>query len=121
MLPVCGPTLWHIVQVERRDDSPQTSLSACMGGVSPPPPTSVTGPGAVVLLVLPLRAAANVARAIAVMAPRAIQVARRRKRWFISELNDAPSADDGCVFECQKHDSAVPQKGEWSCADDYPR
>ena len=55
-------------------------------------------------------AAANVARAIAVMAPREIQVARRRKRLFISELNDAPSADDGCVFECQKHDSAVPQK-----------
>jgi transposase len=32
------------VQVARRDDSPQTSLSACRGGVAPPPPTSVTGP-----------------------------------------------------------------------------
>src|SRR5438093_223829 len=100
MFVVCGRTLWHIVQVARSDDSPQTSLSACRGGVAPPPPTSVTGPGAVVL---PLTAATAVARAIAVAAPpRATQVVRRRRRLFCSELNDAPRSATAAVLECDR-------------------
>src|SRR6266516_6867296 len=91
MFIVLGRTLWHMVHVARFDESPQTSLSARIGGVAPPPPTSVTGPGAVVFVVLPRRAAITVARATAVMATRAIQMVRRRKRLFSSEAKDAPS------------------------------
>src|SRR5712691_6696797 len=120
MFIVLGRTLWHIVHVARFDESPQTSLSACMGGVAPPPPTSVTGPGAVVLVVLPLRAAITAARAIAVLATAATQMVRRRKRLFPSEAKDAPSTDEGCgLFECQRHDSAVAEEVNGSWADDH--
>src|SRR6266511_5436513 len=57
LVPGCGLRSWHIVQKERCDESPQTSLSACRGGLPPPPPISVTGApasvrtGALVLLV----------------------------------------------------------------------
>src|SRR6266511_2115183 len=117
MLVVCGQTLWQIVQGARCDDSPQTSLSACRGGVPPPPPTSVTGPPAARAsdgagaVVLPLTAATTVARAKAVTAPpRATKAVRRRRRLFFSELNDAPSAGDGCVFEVRAHDSATSRR-----------
>src|SRR5512133_1235627 len=110
LLPGCGLRSWHIVQKERCDDSPQTSLSACRGGVPPPPPTSVTGvlaSGGAGTFVLPLAAATTPMRTrTAVVAPRAAHVVRRRKRLFFSELNDAPSAGDGRVRSSViEHDS----------------
>src|SRR5438552_2663661 len=63
MFVVCGRTLWHIVQVAPVTIS--TDVVERLRGVAPPPPTSVTGPGAVVLRVRcapPIRAADSLSR-----------------------------------------------------------
>ena len=79
-----------IVQKERCSERPQTVLSACRGGVPPPPPTSVNGTlgsdelGAVVFA--RSQAAAAMRAATATPAPMAAQIARRRTRLFPSEL-----------------------------------
>src|SRR4029453_6524766 len=118
LFPGCGLRSWHIVQKERCDDSPQTPLSACMGGTPPPPPTSVTGPpvsdeaGG---FVVPLTAATTATRTRAVVAaPRAPHAVRRRKLLFFSELNCAPSAGDGRVpLSVNEHNSPGGDARYW--------
>src|SRR6266516_6432078 len=110
--PGCGLRSWHIVQKERCADSPQTSLTACRGGVPPPPPTSVTGPPArdgAFAGVISLTTATTVARAKAVTAPpRTTQVVRCWKRPFFSELNNAPLAQRRlCLSSAFEDDSAA--------------
>src|SRR5437867_3332410 len=109
---VLGRMVWHIVQVARFDESPQTPLSVCWGGVAPPPPTSVVGPpvtrvndgaGAVVSS---LTAATAAARATAVAAPpSATQVDRRRRRSFFSKLMTLLGRR-GLRSRVSEHDSA---------------